>query len=264
MTSSASCSKKDRLINDAYLPDTRMMRKKESKEAGRNKQNVQDPPSRNFRVSDYIIILLIILSFTISAFFYNSVPDRMASHWGVNGQANGFMGKNIALFLLPGILAVMYGLLKVIPKIDPRKENIKSFEKNYNFFVLVTITFLFYVHILTLIWNMGYYFNMTYAVMPGVSIIFFSVGILMEKTKMNYSIGIRTPWTLASETVWNKTHKLGGMVFKTIAILMFISMFLPKIFLVLSIIFMIGLLVWVVVYSYLEFRKEEKTKQKRK
>ena len=109
---------------------------------------------------------------------------------------------------------------------------------------------------LTLIWNLGYYFNMTYALVPGLSIIFFSVGTLIEKTKINYTIGIRTPWTLASEEVWNKTHKLGGMVFKTISVLIFISMFLPKNFLILSIAFMFGLLVWVVIYSYLEYRKD--------
>jgi len=218
---------------------------------------------RLFHISDYIIIFLIIVSFVLGIFFYNSMPEKMASHWGIDGKVNGFTGKGFGLFFMPVLLVLLYVLLKLVPKIDPLRENIKLFENYYNFFIAVIITFMFYVYALTILWNRGYYFNMSYAMVPGLSVLFFYVGIMVEKAKMNYTIGIRTPWTLASENVWNKTHKLGGFVFKMVAVLCFVSMFLPKIFFILSLVFIVGLFVWIVVYSYLEYRKEIKVKKKK-
>lgn len=219
---------------------------------------------KHFHFSDIIIISLILISFIIGVIFYGSMPARMASHWGIDGKVDGYTGRGFGMFFMPVLLLLLYILLKLVPTMDPLKENIKQFENYYNFFIAVIVTFMFYVYALTIFWNLGYYFNMSYAIVPGLSVLFFYVGILVEKAKMNYTIGIRTPWTLASENVWNKTHKLGGFVFKTIAVLCFISMFLPRIFFILSLFFIVGLFIWIVVYSYLEYRKEKKPKDKKR
>ena len=76
------------------------------------------------------------------------------------------------------------------------------------------IAFMVYMHGLTLAWNLGYNkFNMGAAMLPGVGLIFLFAGVMMRKAKRNFFIGIRTPWTLSSDYVWNETHRIGSILF---------------------------------------------------
>ena len=93
---------------------------------------------------------------------------------------------------------------------------------------------------------------------PAIGILFAYLGVLMENAKQNYFIGIKTPWTLASENVWNKTHKLGGKLFKISGIIAIFGFIFPVIAIYLVIIPIIFSTIYSVVYSYVEFKKEKK------
>jgi uncharacterized membrane protein len=94
-------------------------------------------------------------------------------------------------------------------------------------------------------------------IIPALAILFFYLGILVENTKRNWFIGIRTPWTLSSDKIWDKTHKFGGKLFKIGALVSLIGIFFKDLgfLFVLVPIFLIS--IYLIVYSYLEFRKSK-------
>ncbi|MGB9607742.1 MAG: SdpI family protein [bacterium] len=205
------------------------------------------------------VIFLVILSFVISLYFYPKMPEKMASHWDVKGNVNGYMGKTAALLLIPCILAFLAFLLLIFPAIDPFRENILSFRKYYDNFVLLLILFLLMVHIQMICWNLGLKISPNITFPIGTGILFYYIGIMLEKAKRNYFIGIRTPWTLHDDEIWDKTHQLGAKVFKIAGVISALGVLAPKyaIYFILSI---LPLSLYLFVYSYLIFR-ERKSKR---
>ncbi len=87
---------------------------------------------------------------------YPYLPDRIASHWNIKGEVDGYAGKFWGVFLFPILMAVIFIFYLIIPKIDPLKANIESFRKYYNAFWLMLFIFFIYIFALTLAWNFGY------------------------------------------------------------------------------------------------------------
>jgi uncharacterized membrane protein len=203
------------------------------------------------------ILLIIILSFAIATYSYQNFPEeRIASHWNSYGQPDGYMSKFWGAFLFPIITLAVLLLFLIIPKIDPLKENIKKFRKHYDVFILVLTIFLFYIYILSILANFGKAFNMTTMIMPAIGLLFIYIGSLLKKLKQNWFIGIRTPWTLSNKTVWDKTHKLGSTLFKILGAILILATFAPPKYLIWIILVPIfGAVLWLFVYSYLEFKK---------
>jgi uncharacterized membrane protein len=210
----------------------------------------------NNKITNIILLLIVIIAFAIGTFYYPQFPAKIASHWGASGEANGYMGKFWGIFLMPLIMLVMLAVYLIIPLIDPLKSNIKEFRKYYNgFWVLIELFFL-YIFSLTIIYNLGYTFNFTYAILPAMSALFFFIGSFLQKVKRNYFIGIRTPWTLSSDIVWDKTHKLGGRLFQISAIISLLGLFVSGDAMILVLLLPILLAtVITIVYSYLEYKK---------
>ncbi len=208
------------------------------------------------RKSEIIIFGIIILSFAISAYYYPQMPEKVASHWNAEGQVNGYMSKFWGLFLMPIISVGLLLLFILIPRIDPLKSNIEEFRKHYDGFVVLIMVFLFYLHLLTIFWNSGYTFNMVIFLSPAFAILFYYSGILIENAKRNWFIGIRTPWTLSSEKVWDKTHKLGGKLFKIAGILSLFAIFFESYAVLVIVVPVIMVFIYTVMYSYFEYQKE--------
>lgn len=202
-------------------------------------------------------LVIVLISFAIGIYFYSRMPDMMASHWDYRGEVDGYMSKFWGLFLMPIISAVLFGFFLLIPKLDPLKENIQKFSKYFDGYILFFELFLLYVYLLTILWSLGVTFNMTAAIMPALGVLLFGMGILVEKAERNWFIGIRTPWTLSSETVWRKTHQLGGKLFKAIGIISVLGFLLPDfaVFFILASVLLVSF--YLVVYSYLEYKKEK-------
>jgi len=203
-----------------------------------------------------IILGIISLSFIIAICIYPQMPEKMASHWNIQGEVDSYMSKFWGLFLMPIISIGLFFLFILIPKIDPLKENIEKFRKYFDGFIVLIMIFLFYVYLLTIFWNIGIRFNMTQFMMPALGTLFYYCGILVENAKRNWFIGIKTPWTLSSEKVWDKTHKIGGKLFKATGIIAFGGIFLPKYAALFLTIPVISVAVYTIIYSYFEYQKE--------
>lgn len=207
-------------------------------------------------------LVIIILSFIIGLYLYNRVPEMMASHWGAQGEVNGYMPRFWGVFLMPIISAAMLLLFMLIPIIDPLKANIKKFRKYYDWFILLIIIFMFYIYMLTILRNLGFRFSMVNMLLPALGILFFYAGVLIENAKRNWSIGIRTPWTMSDEKVWEKTNKLGGKLFKISGIIAFLGLFFQKYAFLLFIVPIIISAIYLIFYSYFEYSKRKNKNRK--
>ena len=215
-------------------------------------------PWGNIFYTEFLLLGIIFISFIIAICIYPQMPERMASHWNAQGQVDGYISKFWGLFLMPILTLLIFLLLIAIPKIDPLKQNIDKFRKYYDGFVILIVVYMFYVYLLTLLWNTGVRFSIIQPLMPAMGILFYYIGILVENAKRNWSIGIRTPWTLSSERVWEKTHKIGGKLFKIAGIIAFIGVFFQKYAAFFILIPVISVTVYTIVYSYFEYQRETK------
>jgi len=209
-----------------------------------------------------VIIVLLLISFAMSLAFYNELPEEIITHWNSAGEANGYMSKEIGLFLVPIIGIIITLVLLAVPMIDPLKKNIQTFIKYYNLFILIMLGFLLYIHAITILANLGYDINIGQLLSPAIGVLFFFVGVLIGHVKKNYTIGIRTPWTLASEKVWDKTHEKGKTLFKASGVICFFGLIIPEyaFWFILAPIFVS--VIYLFIYSYVEFQNEDIHKKK--
>jgi uncharacterized membrane protein len=201
--------------------------------------------------------LLIIGSYVIG----QNLGPNLATHWNAAGEADGYGSTFMALYFLPLLTMVMSLLILFIPGIDPLKANVAKFRPEYNLFVLGFAGFMYYVHGLSMAWNMGAKFSMNAMLAPAFGLFFILTGMIIKKAKRNYFIGIKTPWTLANDTVWEKTHQLGGNLFIASGVLTIACLLYPPATSMVLLVTALGAAFISVVYSYLEFRKIEKTTQ---
>ncbi|MEE9458346.1 MAG: SdpI family protein [Candidatus Bathyarchaeia archaeon] len=202
-----------------------------------------------------IMIALIILSFAIGIYVYPMMPDKIASHWDEEGQVDGYMNRFWGLFLFPFVIVGLSLLFFLIPKIDPLKNNIEKFRTYYDRFIILFFLYLFLVNIFVIAWNLSYKFNIFYFMMPALGFIFYYAGILIENAKMNWFIGIRTPWTLSNEDVWDKTNKIGGRFFKIAGFITFLGTFFNRYAIFFILVPILSITAFTVIYSYFEYQK---------
>jgi uncharacterized membrane protein len=208
------------------------------------------------RLNRFVIAIgaLVLVFFILAGVFYPLMPEMMASHWNAKGEADGTISRFWGLFLFPLISLGITLILLAVPKIDPLKANIQKFKGYYYGFIIAFLTYFLYIYILTLVWNLGWKFNFSLTVIPAIGVLMIIVGMLFSKAKRNFFIGIRTPWTLSSDEVWNRTHRLGGKLFKIAGIIIILLSFVPEIAIYVFLGLFLGIVIWLVLYSYVLYR----------
>jgi uncharacterized membrane protein len=200
------------------------------------------------------ILVVIALSWLVGAVLYSQLPEMVASHWNVRGEADDFTPKFWGVFLLPLITLGTFLLLGFLPKIDPFRKNVEQFRDIYGGFLFVVVLFLTYLYVLTLLWNLGSRFDMIQLLVPALAALFYATGVMIRNAKRNWFIGIRTPWTLSNETVWERTHQMGGRLFKLAALVMLLGVFFPGYALFFVMVPLLGAALYAVVYSYFAYQ----------
>jgi uncharacterized membrane protein len=215
----------------------------------------------NTKTTIVVTLMLIAVSLIAGALLWNQLPDQMASHWNVNDEVNGYISKTWGVLLMPLVTAGMLLLFLFLPSMDPLKANIVQFRETFNLFIVFITVFMLYIHGLTLAWSLGYQnFKMSTAMLPLMGLLFIFIGYMLRKARRNFFIGIRTPWTLSSDSVWDKTHQLGSVLFMASGVFAIIGgffggttafwlMFVP----------LIGSSLFLVAYSYVLYRQETKS-----
>lgn len=202
----------------------------------------------------YVVALVMGLA---SAWAYPRLPPRVAFHWGLGGQPNGYSPKLLVVVLLPAMVLAMRGLFSVLPRIDPKGENYQKFSSTYWLILNGLILFMGLVHLATLAYGLGAPVRMDRVVAAGVWVLLMVVGNYLTRVQPNWFVGIRTPWTLSSESVWRRTHRIGGSLMVGGGALMAVTAFLPM---GAQLPLLIGIMVLVavvpVVLSYVWWRRE--------
>jgi uncharacterized membrane protein len=201
-------------------------------------------------------ITLVVISFLVALALYPTMPDPMPAHWNAAGELDGYMSKFWGVFLIPLITLGMLFLFLAIPRIDPLKANIAQFIDSYNWMMVLFIAYMLYVYALTLLAALGYQFNMTTMLLPAMGALFIVIGFLLGKAKRNFFIGIRTPWTLSSDTVWAKTHEMGKWAFVGAGVVCIFCAFLGEAAFWVMMICILAAAFIPIIYSYILWKRE--------
>lgn len=206
--------------------------------------------------SQIVVSGIILVSLVIGIYFYPQMPERMALHWNLEGRVDGYVSKFWGLLFSPILSIGFFLLFLAIPKVDPLKENIKKLGKYYDGLVVFLVLLLFYLHLLTIFWNLNVQFSIIQALAPALGFLFYYLGVLTGNVRRNWFIGIRTPWTLSNEIVWEKTHKIGAPLIKACGIIAFLGLVFEKLALYFIVLPILAVAVYTTVYSYFEYQKQ--------
>lgn len=199
--------------------------------------------------------LTLLIPMVAGLLLWNRLPEKIPTHWNMAGEVDGWGSKVFAVFGLPGMLIAVHLFCLIATGSDPSN-------KKYNPKVFTLIAWLCPVIGLTvcsMVYSsaLGYNLSVEIIVPVMVGLLLVIIGNLLPKCKQSYTIGIKLPWTLASEENWNKTHRLAGKLWVCGGVLVMVSGFLRCIWILLG-----ALLVLVfvpMVYSFLYYIKHEQT-----
>lgn len=210
---------------------------------------------KTFKKTEIIIVILIIIYLIITTIIYPHLPDTIATHWNSKGVADGFSPKLIGVLIMPLFFLFVLGTYSFLSRTNYLKT--KDMKKQLSTTMLVSVLFLFYVSILSLAYNLGYNFNMNFFITIATSVLIIAIGIILKKIKKrNFFFGIRTPWTLLDQEVWEKTHIFGGKVFIVSGILLLVCVFFVKNYILIFLSVLFVMLITIFLYSYYVFKQK--------
>ncbi|MEI9902752.1 MAG: SdpI family protein [Asticcacaulis sp.] len=162
--------------------------------------------------ADRLLTLLIWLAMAgLSLWAHFRLPDApLPSHYGIGGEADAFMPRDQALALLPGLAAVILLVMWLIPAIMPKKVTPERFADVYGFIVVAVAVLMAAIHLMMILRALGLAVDPARGIMFVLGGFFIVIGNYLPKIRRNYLMGIRTPWTIADERVWEKTHRFAG------------------------------------------------------
>lgn len=192
------------------------------------------------------------------ALCWRSLPAQVPTNWGFDGTVTYSDKWNLLLVACMSPLFAV--LLPLAARIDPRRQNVEKFRGSFDLFCLVLQLFLLVINGIILIesYRPGTV-DVKAVVMLGVGLMFAVLGNIAPRFRHNYFIGLRTPWTLASETVWTRTHRLYGRLMFALGLVMMAAAFLPSTWaFAVAIGGVIVLSLSAYVYSYVCFQQEQR------
>lgn len=205
---------------------------------------------------NWLLLGLIASLYIVGIAVYPRLPDMVPSHWNISGQVDGYMSKTAHIVFLPTMVLGIYLLLSIAPVIDPKPESYEKFRSVYEVFRIILVLIFSTLYIATTLYALGVHISIGKLMMLIMGLMFVFLGNYMGKIRHNYTFGIKTPWTLANEEVWNKTHRISGPLWVAAGFVWILSLFLKEeigFFLGMGSIFAVTIFGFV--YSYLLFRR---------
>lgn len=150
------------------------------------------------------------IAIAISIWAYPQMPPTVATHWSLTGTPDGFSSRLVAVLIIPAVILVMMGLFNVLPKLDPRGANYAKFFGTYWLICNTVIAFMIIAHAMIIASGIGFPIRIDRLMPVGIGLLFIVLGNYLTRVEPNWFVGIRTPWTLSSDTVWRRTHRTGG------------------------------------------------------
>ena len=200
--------------------------------------------------------LIILLPMLAGLLLWGRLPERMPTHWGVDGTVDGWSGKAFAVLGMPAILLAMHWLCVAITAADPKNKD--QTPKIVGLILWLCPLISVAVGVMTYATALGADVRVGWVMPIALGVMFVVIGNYLPKCKQNFTIGIKVPWTMADEANWNATHRFGGKVWVAGGMLLMACAFLPTAAVPFALVGSLILLSVVpVVYSYLYYRKHK-------
>ena len=208
---------------------------------------------KQYKKTVILTTLMALLPMLVGVLLWDQLPETVATHFGANGEPNGWSSRAMAVFGLPGFIAAANVLCAVATSMDPKKQNIQP--KIFKMILWIIPLCSWVCGGATYAYALGIPVSMEKLCLSFVGIVFLVIGNYLPKCRQSYTVGIKVPWTLDNEEVWNRTHRMAGglwMAGGAVALLMGLTGLVYSVVLV-------GLLIVMVlvpvIYSYLLYRK---------
>lgn len=206
---------------------------------------------RYFLICGLIMLALLVAGVVL----YSHLPERVPTHWGLHGNVNGYSSRFQAVVIMPAIMTGIMLMFAVLPALSPRHFEIEPFLTTYLYLMLVITVALAYFQAIVLWAAFRPDLPISQTILGGFCVLWMLIANVMGKVKRNFFIGIRTPWTLASERVWYATHRFAARVWVWSGL---IGLLLAFIYPLAAIIVIIGSSFVPVVQSFVYYKRLER------
>lgn len=204
---------------------------------------------RKSSIISIIASILILIIFNL--LFYDKMPAELPTHWNFHGEVDDYSSKFDAMVLTHGFLVIMNIFMCFMLDNDPRNKKQKNFLMTLSKLAMPAIMIVVYT--ITVMVGLGKDVNVSVIIPLFVGLLFIAIGNYLPKTRRNYTMGIKLPWTLNSDENWRRTHRLGGICFVIIGLCLILSVFLKS-----EIVFLVPLFLGAIIpaiYSYYLYTK---------
>ena len=167
--------------------------------------------------------ILILLPSLVGCVFWNQLPEEIPTHFNLLGQADGYNHKMSAIFGLPTLMLLMHWLLLFLMIKAPKSSNISSKIQLLIYWIIPFVSCLLMISIF--VESLGYSMMSGLLAQIFMGVVMIVIGNYLPKTRRNYIIGIRLPWTLENDKNWRKTHRLAGKIWVFGGLLLFLNSF---------------------------------------
>jgi uncharacterized membrane protein len=217
------------------------------------------PTHSSYPLATWLAIAIMAIQVIVSLASYPFLPARVPTHWNAAGQIDAYAPKWVNAVMFPlmsiGIYILIRGLVAISPKLG--NQNPRTNREVINLFLVGILLFMLVIQLLVTTISLGFPVNVTLVVSLAISILFIFLGNYMGKLRRNFWGGIRTPWTLASDSVWERTHRLGSWLFVIGGLIGIMISFIPSMRLYGIVVIVFGISIISAVYSYVIYHQLE-------
>lgn len=166
-----------------------------------------------FARSLIVSAVFVAIAVGVATWLWPHMPARVPNHWDVDGRPNGYAPRFWALAAWPLLILGLAVLSAVLPRISPKRFEMESFAGVYTALMLAIQGAMLVLGIAAMLAGAGHAVPMATIAPLAIGVLLVVLGNYMGKLRRNFFVGIRTPWTLASEAVWERTHRLAGWMY---------------------------------------------------
>ncbi|MHB1224656.1 MAG: SdpI family protein [Gemmatimonadaceae bacterium] len=170
---------------------------------------------------------VVVAALAASAAAFGRLPEHVPVHWDAAGNVDRYGSRLEGTLLLPAVILLLAILIPVLPRIDPRRANYEKFRPTYHLVMNATLTLMLAIHLAALGTALGVAVPMGRLAPVGVGVLFLILGNTLPRARPNWMFGIRTPWTLSNDRVWERTHRVGGYLMFGAGLVVLLSALLP-------------------------------------
>ena len=202
-----------------------------------------------------LAIALILIAFGATFLASGSLPDRVPIHWNIRGEVDGYAPKSWGIWLLPVTMVVMLALMAILPRFFPKQVDFRTFHWVYEFVVLLMLCLFGFIQVLTIAQARNSQLKAGFWMASAFFLFFALLGTVMGKIPRNQFMGIRVPWTLASDRVWQDTHRLAGWLWMGAGVL---GMLLTQAgYVAAAVVLLVIAVIVPLIYSYFDSRRPD-------